>query len=179
MSIRYVSRASSRHTLSRKISKISRVSVLTGSCGASSAGSRGCGKLRDGRVQLSRVEAVIFLLRNFRPVSLGAGFDEGGNAQLRDLGLQLQRLFQILLLREHNARRRLARALADLGYVLQIVRNERHKRPPVFSFSVARGTENVKSLVRASEKQQKIFVSMKYTAKQEHRSAAANFCLMC
>ena len=41
MSIRYVSRASSRHTLSRKISKISRVSVLTGSCGASSAGSCG------------------------------------------------------------------------------------------------------------------------------------------
>jgi hypothetical protein len=29
--------------------------------------------------------------------------------------------------------------------------------------------------VRASEKQQKIFVSMKYTAKQEHRSAAATF----
>ena len=32
-----------------------------------------------------------------------------------DLRLQLQRLFEILLLRQHNALRRPARPLADLG----------------------------------------------------------------
>ena len=96
MSIRYVSRASSRHTLSRKISEdIARFGPdrLLRRFLRRLLRLGGCGKLRDSRVQLSRIEAVIFLLRNFRPVSLGAGFDEGGNAQLRDLGLQLQRLF--------------------------------------------------------------------------------------
>ena len=76
-------------------------------------GSRG--KLRDGCVQLGRVKAVIFLLRDLRSVRLGAGSDKGGNAHFRDLCLQLHGLFEIVLLRQRNARGRLARSLADLG----------------------------------------------------------------
>ena len=76
----------------------------------------------------------------------GAGADEGGDAHLSDPGLQLQRLFQIVLLAQRKPLRRLPRPLADLGEILQIIRNERHNCPPVFSFSVPCSRGNVKSL---------------------------------
>ena len=46
-----------------------------------------CGKLRNSRIQFGRVKAVIFLLRNFGSIGLGAGFDKRGNAHFCDLRL--------------------------------------------------------------------------------------------
>ena len=107
---------------------------------------RGRGQLGDGGVQLGGVEAVVLGLGDLGAVLRGAGADEGGDAHLSDPGLQLQRLFQIVLLAQRKPLRRLPRPLADLGEILQIIRNERHNRPPVFSFSVPCSRGNVKSL---------------------------------
>ena len=110
---------------------------------------RGRGQLGDGGVQLGGVKAVVVGLGDLGAILRGAGADEGGDAHLSDPGLQLQRLFQIVLLTQRKPLRRLPRPLADLGEILQIIRNERHDRPPVFSFSVPCSRGNVKSFTLA------------------------------